>query len=42
MKGVEGTYITFDPEYSPEDDDPLQGIRFMVSTSLGEILPSPF
>lgn len=36
MKGVEGTSITFHPEYSPEDDDPLQGIRFVISSSLGE------
>ncbi|KAG6828440.1 hypothetical protein H0H92_007967 [Tricholoma furcatifolium] len=27
LMGIEGTYVTFDPEYSPEDDDPLQGIR---------------
>ncbi|KAF8628827.1 hypothetical protein AX17_005888 [Amanita inopinata Kibby_2008] len=32
--GIEGTYITFHPEYSAEDDDPLQGIRFITSTSL--------
>ena len=35
MQGIEGAYITFHPEYSAEDDDPLQGIRFVVSTSLG-------
>ena len=35
LKGIEGTYITFHPDYSPEDDDPLQGIRFVVSPSLG-------
>lgn len=35
FKGIEGTYVTFHPEYSLEDDDPLQGIRFVVSPSLG-------
>lgn len=35
MKGIEGIYITFHPEYSVEDDDPLQGIRFVASPSLG-------
>ncbi|KXN93348.1 Spindle pole body component alp4 [Leucoagaricus sp. SymC.cos] len=38
LLGIEGTYITFDPEYSPEDDDPLQGIRFVVSSSLDSSL----
>ncbi|PFH47040.1 hypothetical protein AMATHDRAFT_77395 [Amanita thiersii Skay4041] len=32
--GIEGTYITYHPDYSSEDDDPLQGIRFVTSTSL--------
>ncbi|KAF8347430.1 gamma-tubulin complex, DGRIP84/SPC97 component [Amanita rubescens] len=32
--GIEGTYITFHPDYSPEDDDPLQGIQFATSSSL--------
>jgi gamma-tubulin complex component 2 len=41
-KGIEGNYITYHPEYSPEDDDPLQGIRFVASSSLGiSILPIP-
>lgn len=35
LQGIEGTYITYHLEYSPEDDDPLQGIRFVVSPSLG-------
>src|SRR5258705_653110 len=35
LKGIEGTYITYHPEYSLEEDDPLQGIRFVVSPSLG-------
>ena len=35
FKGIEGTYVTFHPDYLPEDDDPLQGIRFVVSPSLG-------
>ncbi|KAF9465883.1 Spc98 family-domain-containing protein [Collybia nuda] len=34
LMGIEGIYITFHPEYSAEDDDPLQGIRFVVSSSL--------
>ncbi|KAL0958818.1 hypothetical protein HGRIS_014137 [Hohenbuehelia grisea] len=32
--GIEGTHITYHPDYSPEDDDPLQGIKFVVSPSL--------
>ena len=35
QQGIEGTYITFHPDYSPEDDDLLQGIQFVTSTSLG-------
>ena len=35
IEGIEGTYITFHPDYSPEDDDPLQGIKFAVTPSLG-------
>ena len=35
LKGIEGTYITYHPDYSLEDDDPLQGIRFTVAPSLG-------
>ncbi|KAJ7722292.1 gamma-tubulin complex, DGRIP84/SPC97 component [Mycena maculata] len=38
LMGIEGTYITFHPEYSVEDDDPLQGIRFVVSPSLDSSL----
>ncbi|KAI0084948.1 Spc98 family-domain-containing protein [Irpex rosettiformis] len=34
LMGIEGTYITYPPDYSPEDEDPLQGIRFAVSPSL--------
>ncbi|KAF9004596.1 gamma-tubulin complex component protein [Cyathus striatus] len=34
LMGIEGTHITYHPEYSPEDDDPLRGIRFVISTSL--------
>ncbi|GLB41061.1 putative spindle pole body component [Lyophyllum shimeji] len=34
LMGIEGTYVTFHPDYSPEDDDPLQGIRFVVAPSL--------
>ncbi|KIK01193.1 hypothetical protein K443DRAFT_678657 [Laccaria amethystina LaAM-08-1] len=38
LMGIEGTYVTFHPDYSPEDDDPLQGIRFVVSPSLDSSL----
>ncbi|KIJ60788.1 hypothetical protein HYDPIDRAFT_160465 [Hydnomerulius pinastri MD-312] len=34
LMGIEGTYITYHPEYSLEDDDPLQGIRFTVASPL--------
>ncbi|KAH9942681.1 Spc98 family-domain-containing protein [Amylocystis lapponica] len=34
LMGIEGTYITYHPDYSPDDDDPLQGVRFVVSSSL--------
>ncbi|KAI5885633.1 uncharacterized protein SCHCODRAFT_02681692 [Schizophyllum commune H4-8] len=34
LMGIEGTHITHHPDYSPEDDDPLQGIRFVPSPSL--------
>ncbi|KAI5983169.1 hypothetical protein EDD15DRAFT_2122280, partial [Pisolithus albus] len=30
LMGIEGVHITYHPDYSPEDDDPLQGIRFAV------------
>ncbi|KAG5642265.1 hypothetical protein DXG03_003342 [Asterophora parasitica] len=35
LMGIEGTYVTYHPEYSQEDDDPLLGIRFVVAESLG-------
>ncbi|TFK37007.1 Spc98 family-domain-containing protein [Crucibulum laeve] len=38
LMGIEGTYIIFHPDYSAEDDDPLQGIRFVVSPSLDSSL----
>ncbi|KAJ7184367.1 Spc98 family-domain-containing protein [Mycena filopes] len=38
LMGIEGTHITFHPDYSAEDDDPLQGIRFVVSPSLDSSL----
>ncbi|EGO19871.1 hypothetical protein SERLADRAFT_418154 [Serpula lacrymans var. lacrymans S7.9] len=38
LMGIEGTHITYHPEYSPEDDDPLQGIRFVVSSPLDSSL----
>ncbi|KAL1700007.1 Spc98 family-domain-containing protein [Schizophyllum commune] len=34
LMGIEGTHITHHPDYSPEDDDPLQGIRFVPAPSL--------
>ncbi|KAF9234202.1 Spc98 family-domain-containing protein [Melanogaster broomeanus] len=34
LMGIEGTYVTHHPEYSPEDDDPLQGVRFVVASAL--------
>lgn len=34
-KGIEGAHITYHEDYSPEDDDALQGIRFSVSKRLG-------
>lgn len=34
LMGIEGTHITYHPDHSPEDDDPLQGVRFVVSPSL--------
>ena len=44
-KGIEGTYITYPPDYSTEDEDPLQGIHFVISPSLGEdninLIPLP-
>jgi gamma-tubulin complex component 2 len=36
FKGIQGIHITHHPDYSPEDDDPLQGIRFVASSSLGQ------
>ncbi|KAF9223192.1 hypothetical protein BS17DRAFT_782515 [Gyrodon lividus] len=34
LMGIEGTYITYHRDYSPEDDDPLQGINFVVASPL--------
>ncbi|KAL1738690.1 gamma-tubulin complex component protein, partial [Schizophyllum fasciatum] len=34
LMGIQGTHITHHPDYSPEDDDPVQGIRFVPSPSL--------
>jgi hypothetical protein len=34
-QGIEGTHISYHPEYSLEDDDPLKGITFVVSSPLG-------
>ncbi|KAJ3504839.1 hypothetical protein NLJ89_g7730 [Agrocybe chaxingu] len=38
LMGIECTYITHHPEYSPEEDDPLHGIRFVVLPSLDSSL----
>lgn len=34
MMGMEGTHILYHPDYSPEDDDPLQGVRFVIASPL--------
>ncbi|KLO18249.1 hypothetical protein SCHPADRAFT_845287 [Schizopora paradoxa] len=34
LTGIEGTYVTYHADYSPEDENPLHGIRFAVSSSL--------
>ncbi|KAI6026497.1 Spc98 family-domain-containing protein [Pisolithus microcarpus] len=34
LMGIEGVHITYHPDYSPEDDDPLQGIRFAIVSPL--------
>ncbi|KAI0288306.1 Spc98 family-domain-containing protein [Russula brevipes] len=34
LMGIEGTHITYHEDYSPEDDDALQGVRFAVSKRL--------
>lgn len=34
LMGIEGTYITYPSDYSIEDEDPLQGMRFIVTPSL--------
>ncbi|KAG9311377.1 gamma-tubulin complex component protein [Chiua virens] len=34
LMGIEGTHVTYHPDFAPEDDDPLQGIRFVVSSPL--------
>ncbi|KAF6752840.1 gamma-tubulin complex component 2 [Ephemerocybe angulata] len=35
LMGIEGEYIRYHPDYSPEDDDPLRGIEFVINPSLG-------
>ena len=35
QQGIEGTHITYHEDYSPEDDDPLEGTKFSVSKHLG-------
>ncbi|KAI0764704.1 Spc98 family-domain-containing protein [Fomes fomentarius] len=34
LMGIEGTHITYHSDYSPDDDDSLNGVRFIVSPSL--------
>jgi len=34
-QGIEGTHITYHPDYSIEDDDLVRGIKFAVSSALG-------
>ncbi|KZT06643.1 uncharacterized protein LAESUDRAFT_146540 [Laetiporus sulphureus 93-53] len=34
LMGIEGVYVTHLPDYSPDDEDPLQGVTFVVSPSL--------
>ncbi|ESK91942.1 spindle pole body component [Moniliophthora roreri MCA 2997] len=38
LMGIEGNHITYHPNYSPEEDDPLRGVRFVVSPSLDSSL----
>ncbi len=38
FQGIEGTHITYHPDYSPGEDDPLQGVRFTVAPSLDSSL----
>ncbi|KAG0695851.1 Spc98 family-domain-containing protein [Suillus ampliporus] len=39
LQGIEGTYFHH-PEYSPEDDDPLKGVTFVVYSPLGAFVPT--
>ncbi|KAL4250163.1 Spindle pole body component [Abortiporus biennis] len=34
LMGIPGTHITYPIDYAPEDEDPLQGVRFVVSSAL--------
>ncbi|KAI0320499.1 Spc98 family-domain-containing protein [Amylostereum chailletii] len=34
LMGIEGTHISYHEDYSPDDDDPLEGIRFVASKYL--------
>ncbi|KAJ3984346.1 Spc98 family-domain-containing protein [Lentinula detonsa] len=34
LMGIEGEYIRFHQDYSPDEDDPIQGVRFVVDLSL--------
>ncbi|KAJ3982332.1 Spc98 family-domain-containing protein [Lentinula detonsa] len=35
LMGIEGEYIRFHQDYSPDEDDPIQGVRIVVDLSLG-------
>ncbi|EIW56156.1 uncharacterized protein TRAVEDRAFT_60139 [Trametes versicolor FP-101664 SS1] len=34
LMGIEGTHIAYHPDYSPDEEDPLNGLRFVVAPSL--------
>jgi hypothetical protein len=37
MQGVQGQFITLDPDYAPEDAyDRLRGARFIIDNEIGE------
>ena len=36
LQGIPGTYITYDPAYSPEDEENLRGVHFSIAPSLGQ------
>ncbi|KAF9074733.1 gamma-tubulin complex, DGRIP84/SPC97 component [Rhodocollybia butyracea] len=38
LMGIEGDYIRFHPDYSPDEDDPIQGVRYVVEPSIDSSL----